>query len=236
MDLMAALTATWPAAETRRFRSWTLRRGAGGGNRVSAATLEGPWAAGGLAAAEAEMRAWGQRPLVMVRPGEAELDAALAARGYEVRDRSLLLAAPAAGLAARPAETVIDGDGLLASMATIWAAGGIGPARLAVMARVAGPKTWLMARLDERVAGCAFVAAQDGVAMLHALEVAPEARRRGLGAVLTRGAAAWAADRGVPTLGLAVTEANTPARALYAGLGMAEAARYHYRLAPAEED
>jgi hypothetical protein len=52
--------------------------------------------------------------------------------------------------------------------------------------------------------------------------------------VLTRAAAAWATGRGVPTLALAVTEGNAPARALYAGLGMAEAARYHYRLAPEE--
>ncbi|PJN94439.1 N-acetyltransferase, partial [Amaricoccus sp. HAR-UPW-R2A-40] len=39
-------------------------------------------------------------------------------------------------------------------------------------------------------------------------------------------------DRGAVTLALAVAEANAPARALYDRLGMAEAARYHYRIAP----
>lgn len=235
MELFAALAATWPAAETRRLGGWTLRRGDGGGARVSAATRDGPADADGLAEAEAAMRAWGQRPLAMLRPGEAALDAELAAQGYLLRDASLILAAPAAEIAdAGPPLMAIDCDGPLAAMAAIWAAGGIGPARLAVMARAAGPKTWLMGRIDEAAAGCAFVAARDGVAMLHALEVAPAARRRGLGAALTRAAAAWAAERGAATLALAVTAANAPARGLYAGLGMAEAARYHYRLAPEE--
>lgn len=229
MDLFAALAASWPAAETRRLGPWTLRRGAGGGNRVSAATLDG--LLGDIAAAEAAMREWGQRPLVMVRPGEAALDGALAARGYAVRDASLVLAAPSEALALRaPQEAAIRCDGPLAAMAALWAAGGIGPPRLAVMARAAGPKAWLLGREGERVGGCAFVAAAGGVAMLHALEVAPGARRRGLGVLLTRAAAAWAVAQGAGVLALAVTEANAPARALYGGLGMVEAARYHYRL------
>ena len=47
------------------------------------------------------------------------------------------------------------------------------------------------------------------------------ARRRRLGA-----------GAGRRDLRLAVTAANAPARALYARLGMDEAAAYHYRLAP----
>ncbi len=236
MELFAAMAATWPPAETRRLGPWTLRRGDGGGKRVSAATLDGPIEAleASLPAVEAAMRAWGQRPMVMVRPGEAALDGALATRDYGIGDASMLFAAPVAALAgAGPSEAVIRCDGApLAAMAALWAAGGIGPPRLAVMTRAPGPKTWLMGRLGERVAGCAFVAADGGAALLHALEVAPEARRRGLGALLARAAAAWAAERGAATLALAVAEANAPARALYAGVGMTEVARYHYRLAP----
>ena len=183
------------------------------------------------------MRAWGQRPLVLVRPGEAALDATLAARGYVLRDASLILAAPAAEIAdAGPPLTAIGCDGPLAAMAAIWAAGGIGPARLAVMARAAGPRTWLLGRLDDAAAGCAFVAAADGVAMLHALEVAPEARRRGLGAVLTRAAAAWATGARRRDAGAGGHRSATRRRARSTrGLGMTEAARYHYRLAPQED-
>ena len=84
------------------------------------------------------MRAWGQPPLFRIRPGEEALDARLAARGYVVRDPTLILAAPAAAIAVPPGEAAVFGSGPLACMAEIWAAGGIGPARLAVMARVAG--------------------------------------------------------------------------------------------------
>jgi N-acetylglutamate synthase len=233
MDLLAVLDATWPAAETARTGPWRLRRGMGGGNRVSAATLDGP--PGDPAEAETVMRGWGQRPLFMVRPGEDALDAALADRGYARHDPSILLAAPVAALAEPVLDaTAIDCEGRLARMEEIWAAGGIGPARLAIMDRVAGPRAFLLGRLGDRPSACGFVAIADGVAMLHALEVAPVARRQGIGARLSRAAAHWAAGHGAGHLALAVTEANAPARALYDRLGLAEAARYHYRLAPEE--
>jgi GNAT superfamily N-acetyltransferase len=230
-DLFATLASTWPAAETRDQAGWILRRGEGGGNRVSAATR----AASGAdpAVAEAAMRAWGQRPLFQIRPGDRGLDAALEARGYARRDATLMLAAASADLAARaPDERAIPCAAPLAYIEEIWAAGGIGPARLAVMRRAPDPKLWLLGRAEDRPVGAGFVGIADGVAMLHALEVAPAARGKGLGGVMSRAAAAWALRMGAPVFALAVTEANAPARALYARLGLAEAARYHYRVAP----
>ncbi len=55
--IMAAIDATWPPAEFRSAGSWLLRRGAGGGQRVSAASTTDQ--AADLAPAEAGMRAWG---------------------------------------------------------------------------------------------------------------------------------------------------------------------------------
>jgi GNAT superfamily N-acetyltransferase len=233
-DLFAALAATWPAAETVRLGPWTLRRGEGGGNRVSAATLDGPTA--DPSGAEAAMRAWGQPPLFMIRPGDEPLDALLAARGYAVHDPSALHAAPAATLAwTAPDESAVFGEAPLACMAEMWAAGGIGPGRLAVMQRAPAPRVFVLGRLGDRPAGCAFAVVHGATAVLHALEVAPFARRQGLGARMTRALAAWSRDAGAATLAVAVTRANAPARALYAGLGMAEAASYHYRIAPAAD-
>jgi ribosomal protein S18 acetylase RimI-like enzyme len=231
-ELFAVLTATWPAAEILRLGPFTLRRGAGGGNRTSAATLDGPL--GDLADAEAAMRAWGQRPLFQLRPGEDALDRVLEARGYRLHEPSVLYAAPSERLAAPVGLAAIPCEAPLACMVETWAAEGVGPARLAVMDRAPEPRTWLLGRLEERPMGCAFVAVASGVAMLSALVVAPDARRRGLAARMARGAAAWAAAAGAATFGLAVTQANAPARALYESLGMAEAARYHYRIAPEE--
>lgn len=230
-DLFAVSAATWPPAETRVDAGWTLRRGEGGGSRVSAATRVACGA--DPAAAEAAMRAWGQAPIFQIRPGDDDLDAALEARGYRRRDPSLILAAPTTTLAASaPDERAIPCAVALACMEEIWAEGGIGPARLAVMRRAPDPKLWLLGRAGDRPVGAGFVALADGIAMLHALEVLAPARGQGVGAAMTRAAAAWAQRAGAGTFALAVTEANAPARALYARLGLAEAGRYHYRVAP----
>jgi ribosomal protein S18 acetylase RimI-like enzyme len=232
-ELFAAAAATWPPAEIRRLGPWTLRRDPGGGNRVTAATLDGP--GGDVAEAEAAMRAWGQTPLFMLRPGDAALDRRLAERGYRIHDPVVLLAAPARALAlAGPDERVVLGPAPLAVMREIWGAGGIGPSRLAVMLRAPEPRAFILGRGGDRPAGCGFAAGLGEVAMLHALEVAPFARRAGLGEAITRAAAGWAAEHGFATLALAVTRRNAPALALYARLGMTEAGSYFYRMAPGD--
>ena len=89
----------------------------------------------------------------------------------------------------------------------------------------------LLARTDDRPVGVAFVAIDNDIAMIHAIEVAPEHRRKGGGAILLHGAASFAAQHGAYWLTLAVTEANAPARGLYEKLGMTPAGHYHYRIA-----
>ena len=72
--------------------------------------------------------------------------------------------------------------------------------------------------------------------MIHAIEVLAPLRRKGAARLLMEGAARFAAEQGAAWLALAVTEANVPARGLYARLGMAEAGTYHYRIAPDEAE
>lgn len=235
-SLTELIDATWPAASFSQVGQWTIREGAGGGSRVSAATLTGG-AGGGpaspvldIVAAEAAMASLGQAPLFMVRHGEDSLDASLAARGYEIRNPVTVYEAPVAALAATPPPPMscIDAWPPLAIMAEIWADGGIGPSRLAVMARVRGPKTALLGRDGDRPAGVLFAAAHAGTAMIHAIEVRPRFRRRGVARNLLRRAACWAEEAGCTRLTLLVTAAN-PAAPLYGGLGMEPAAAYHYR-------
>lgn len=228
--LYAAIDSTWPPARIDHRDGWTIRAGAGGGKRVSAATRDIP--AADPARAEAAMRALDQAPLFMIRPGEDDLDADLAARGYAIVDPVTLYAAPAAALAGRaPTSGIALGDLPLALMAELWASAGIGPARLAVMARVQGPRAYLLARADHAPAGVAFAARAGDIAMIHAIEVLPGHRRAGIGRKLLAAAATWAAAEGAGTLALAVTDANTAANRLYRAMGMAPAGRYHYRQA-----
>ena len=233
-ELIAAIDATWPAAETRRRGAWVLRRGAGGGKRVSAASLwPGARETPDIALAEEAMRAWGQAPLFRLGGTEAEaaLDRRLAAAGHPVLDPVVVYAAPVAALTDDRDETarIIRISTPLRIAEEIWEAGGIGPARRAVMDRAKGPKTTLMARAGDRPAAIAFAACAGRIAMLHAVEVLEAHRRGGAGTGLLHGAANWAAEAGAEWLALAVTEANAPARALYEKLGMGLAARYHYR-------
>jgi ribosomal protein S18 acetylase RimI-like enzyme len=233
--LMATIDATWPPAEFRHAGPWLLRRGNGGGQRVSAASIakSGDQAAD-FAPAEAGMRAWGQTPLFRLTPDQALLDARLAEAGYAVKDPVALYAAPVASLADGRDETVkvFRVAAPLAIVDEIWARGGIGPGRRAVMTRPSCQRMTLMARAGDRPVGVAFVAIDGDTAMIHAIEVVPEHRRKGGGTLLLLGAAGFAAEHGAKWLTLAVTEANKPARALYERLGIALAGSYHYRIAP----
>jgi GNAT superfamily N-acetyltransferase len=228
--LLAVMEATWGPASATRQGPWTIRNGLGGGKRVSAATAEGDWQDTDISQAETAMAALDQPALFLIRDGDGLLDQALMARGYRIVDPVVAYAAPLATLPQAPdAMTTFPHWPPMAIAADLWAEGGIGPARLAVMERVQGPKTTILARAQDRAAGTAFVAIHDNIAMLHALEVTPSQRRQGSAHNILRAAAAWAQKNGADTLSLVVTVANDPARRLYASLGMQAVGQYHYR-------
>lgn len=225
--LAEVMETTWPAARRWQLGPFTLRDGAGGGKRVSAASAEGPFTAQDLDAAAAAM----PEPLFLIRPGDETLDAALDARGWRIVDPVVAYAAPVATLAADlPGLTAFPHWPPLEIARALWAEGGIGPARIAVMDRVTGPKVALLGRAGDRPAGVAFVACHGSEAMLHALEVREPQRRQGLGRNLLHAAANWAASQGATRLSLVVTRQNVAARALYARLGMQVVGQYHYRM------
>ncbi len=228
--LMAVLDATWRPAARADIPGWAIRLDAGGGRRVSAASALNPGTVPDITAAEAAMQAQAQTPLFRLRDNEAALHAALAARGYRVADPTVILAARPGALTAPQDRRGAICDMPLAVQAEIWAAGGIGAARLAVMARAARPRAWLLSRTAEAPAATAFVAMAHGIAMLHAVEVAARHRGAGHGRRLLLLAGAWAAAAGADWLALAVTRANAPALALYQGEGMRDAAGYSYRV------
>lgn len=228
--LFAALAATWPAAEEVHEGPLTLRRG-DGGSRVSAATFDGELDMLHLDTAARTMRGWGQTPLFMVRAGQDALDARLAQAGYSVKDPTVFYSAPIAKQTQQrpPPVTTFTAWPPLTVQHEIWQSGGVGPNRRAVMDRAVGPKVTHLGRLDDRPAGTCFTAISGEIAMLHALEILPAFRRRGLARYLLTAAAFWAASKGARWFALAVTEGNAGANALYQGLGMTRAGGYHYR-------
>lgn len=228
-DYLRALDATWPAAEFLDTGGWRLRRGAGGGKRVSAAS-----GGGDVEQAEAAMAAWGQRSLFQLWPGDEALDADLAQRGYEVVDPVHVYAAPAASMIDEQSEAmrILRLFAPIALAEDIWRDGGVNADRIAVMGRAQGAKDYLMARIGDRPAAVGFAATAGDIAMVHSIETVPAQRRQGAGRMIVQAAARFARDEGATTLALAVTKANTAANALYQSLGMTVVSEYHYRQGP----
>lgn len=236
---LAAVEGTWPPAERQEIGPWIIRRGLGGGKRVSAASAIAPVTEGEITLAESAMAALDQEPLFQLTPEQADLDALLEARGYEVVDATNLYAAPVdalADLATNGDLSALSGWEPLAIQLECWANGGIGPERVAVMDRVAGPKTSFILRLENAPGGTAFAAIHDGIAMMHALEVEPVGRRQGMGRYATISVARWARAQGATELAILCTQANTAANGLYSSLGLRIVGGYHYRQKPKTGD
>ncbi len=235
--LFQAIDATWPAAREVESGPWLLREGKGGGKRVSAATALQQATPEDIAYAEDQMQKLGQPPLFMLHDGEDALDQALAGRGYEIVDPVVVLSCPISRLTDRPIPrltTFVIWEPL-AIMLEIWAAGGIGPARIDVMRR-AESKTAIFARNNQKPAGTGFVAVDGEIAMVHAVEVLAQHRRQGIAGWIMRQAAFWAQEQGAAEMVVLCTKANTAALALYSGLGFAPATQYHYRHKPDSGD
>lgn len=225
-----AFESSWPAAETRDSGALRSGRGHGAGGRVSSTlALSDGWRPADIEAAEAVHLAWGQRPMFRVADGDARLVDALRARGYLPENPTAIMACDCAALATPvPRMTTFAVWPPLAIQRDLWAAGGINPSRQAIMQGVDLPKTAILGRLHDRAAGAAFVAVDGPVAMIHAIEVAPQFRRQGLAGWMVRTAAHWAQEQGADRLALAVSRENTGARASYDRLGFTEIGAYTY--------
>ena len=223
---------TWPAKEYVETNAWTLRFGAGGGSRVSAATARSEVNDIDVAEAAARMADWGQDALFMIREGDDELDQRLARLGYEIKDPVTLYAAPIGALTQKrppPVSSFVSWPPL-ACQREIWADGGIGPERLAVMDRADRPKATLLGRAKDTPAGTVYVGIDGDNAMIHALEVSAGLRQGGVGRNLTIASAFWAQARGAKFLTLVTTDENKAANRLYSSLGMQVVGHYHYRI------
>ena len=222
---------TWPAYDTRTHGQWTIREGRGGGKRVSATTLNRFRELPNLKDAEEGMQALNQRPIFMIREGEGDLDYLLAKEGYEFTDYSNIYIAPIEGFAKTkpPRLSVFDIWEPLQIQNDIWSNAGVGSSRTAVMHRVKGPKTSFFLRWENHPAGTAFIGIHNNIAMVHAMEILPQQRRKSVATLAMYQAAIWAKSFGAHTLSVICTKENLGANALYASLHMQLVGGYHYR-------
>jgi hypothetical protein len=147
--LAEVMEATWPAAAHIPCGPFLLRDGAGGGKRVSAATVEAAFTENDLARAEVAM---GDQALFLIRDGDGDLDASLAARGYAIVDPVLAYSAPVSALIGNGAAhmTTFPHWPPMQIARVLWGDAGVGPARLGVMDRAKGAKTVILGRANDR--------------------------------------------------------------------------------------
>ena len=232
-DLYAVIDATWPAYRLWREGGWIFRDGRGGGKRVSAATLIGTDATPDIGFAARTLAKVGQPPLFMLRPEQAEFDATLEAAGYRLLDPVTILIGDLDTLDSNlPTRLCVTSDDPTEDMAQVWAAGGIGPARLDIMRRCPLPKTCVGLTVDGDTVSVAYAAQSGNTVMCHAVEVRASHRRQGLGRDIMRAVLGWSRDQGAAKLAIITTDENAPALALYRGMGLQDAGRYHYRIMP----
>jgi len=237
----AALNA-WPALGVRLHDGWLLRFADGHSKRANSVNpiheSTRPLAAK-IAACE---RAYAEcrQPCIfrltpLARP--AGLDAALAERGYERRDPTLVLArdlgrgdfrvAPEVTLATTSDDGWLDAFARLSGLAA-----GERPTLAAMLARIPGATAFASLAIEGRVAACVLGVREDWMIGIYEVVTDPAQRRRGLARKTIETVLARAAEDGATTAYVQVVAANAPARALYDGLGYRPLYRYHYRIRP----
>ncbi|WP_147126372.1 GNAT family N-acetyltransferase [Shimia ponticola] len=234
-DIFDLIDRSWPPEAMRRDGIWVIRQDSSGSKRTMAASLA-PGANEDTAPAEIEqaevaMTALDQPMLFQIRGPSGPLDQALGERGYRIVDPCTIYAIRAEALAAPvPHATAWSLWEPLAIQKEIWAEGGIGPGRLAIMERAGAPKTSIIGRVNDRAAGAAFVSGAGSLAMIHGVETLADYRRKGVARWMMVAACNWCIENGIDWLTLITVNDNLAANALYTSIGMTPVGQYHYRI------
>jgi N-acetylglutamate synthase len=240
----AAAALGWQALETKRLGGWLLRASGGFTGRAnSCLPLSDPSIP--LADAVDTVERWyDARDLPpafqVIEPLGAALDSHLDARGWAPAPEDVVVMTAQALKVAAAARSDLPSVAVAAEPDAEWLAGYHyrGGATLPAFARdiLVSGETVGFASVDQdgarvAVARGAVTDAPDGRRWLGvtAVEVAPPARRQGLGRHVVAGLAGWAVGHGATDVYLQVSEHNAPALAAYERLGFTEHHRYHYR-------
>ncbi len=226
--LFQAIEDTWPAQEYSKTGGFHIGRDPASQRTSSARLISSDY---DIPLAENAFTSWGQTPIFMVTKSDGSLDHDLQERGYQIKDPVNLMSCPVSDLAndAPPPVSMFTPWPMLAIQREIWTDAGIGPERHKIMQRPTGHKTTILSRWDDKPTGTAFVATSGNLAILHALELRPEHRRKGIASWMVKTAARWAKPLGCDHLVVLVTTANIGAMSLYTSLGFETVEHYHYR-------
>jgi GNAT superfamily N-acetyltransferase len=248
LELEMMVVDAWPAADTAALEGWLLRASGGPTHRGnSIATLT---ATGSLQLEERIDRAerWyrerGRAVMFQVGPCASPpgLDAALAARGYEVEGAASFAAAKTSEVLSRTArETSLE------IAASVCVEPSPGPAWLDINTKTSrfaaqfdaflgfiarlGPRCHFVTvhTRDGNVAASALGISSGPWLGIYAMLTAPAFRRKGAARAALHALARRALDDGQPHVYLLFERANVAASSLYGQSGFRDVYQYHYR-------
>lgn len=245
VELEAVLSRGWRGTVEQPLGGWLLRAADGFTSRAnSVLPLGSPGlpVPDALGVVEGFYRSRGLPPTIQMPvdgPGSAlaELDAALAARGWSLQTPNRVLTVELPDMLARlpgdpdPAVVLADvpDDGWLAGYR--YRDAELPPSARAVLVRTERP-VFAAVRDARGQAGVARGALTGDWLGVTAVTVPPDRRREGVASRLMAAVGRWALDRGATSVALQVDRTNTAALALYGRLGFGVHHAYHYRRAP----
>ncbi|TDW70621.1 GNAT family N-acetyltransferase [Kribbella pratensis] len=232
------MNQAWPAADNTELDGWLVRRNAGVTLRAnSVLPANAPFDVHrALDYVENLYRAHDITPSFQISPAvqPSDLDVHLEARGYAVRNPTLVQCAALPDVLAKLPVTAdevnISTSPSAAWMDCWWSVDGRGGAASRTTAEqilARGKALYASIPDGEQVKAIGRLALVDDTAGLYCLAVDERFRRQGLASAVIRGLLQAATARWV---WLSVLEDNIPARTLYDNLGFRTVSRYHYRV------
>ncbi|MFI6678681.1 GNAT family N-acetyltransferase [Kribbella sp. NPDC050470] len=232
----------WPAEAKTELDGWVIRRNGGVTLRANSVLPTSPPFDLGKALdyVETLYEAHGITPSFHVSPAAqpADLDAQLEARGYSVRNPTLVQCAEVADVLDRLPD--VPGDVNISAapdddwMDFWWSIDGRGgDAGKQATARGIlnrGPALYAVVPSTGPITAIGRLALVGNWAGLYCLAVDERFRRQGLALAVIRALLQEATTRGVRYVYLQVVADNEPARALYERLGFRTVSQYHYRV------
>jgi len=239
----ALMNQGWQAADSTELDGWLVRRNAGVTLRAnSVLPASAPFDLDkALEYVENLYLAHDIRPSFQISPAvqPSDLDAHLEARGYQVRNPTLVQCAAISDVLAKlpipttpaPAVNISTTPSVLWTDCW-WSVDGRGDDTRAAAEEILirGNALYATVADDRRAQAIGRLALVDDTAGLYCLAVDEDFRRQGLASAVIHGLLQAATDRGAKWVWLSVLEDNAPARALYDRLGFRTVSRYHYRV------
>lgn len=235
------LMNAWPALQTIHVDGWLLRMALGHTKRANAASPLHPSTIepGELIAIVRDLyKRAGIPPMVRITPlASPGVDDALAAAGWEVFDRTTVMAAPlvdkvkgqgldsaAVVLSEEPSPAWIEGAAEAYEFED-WQRDVLG----LIVANIRVRTAFATVYVDRDPVGYGLAVAERGHVGLYDLAVSPDARGKGVGTRMVTSLMHWGRSHGAGTAYLQVRDTNAGARALYARLGFVDVYHYHCR-------